>query len=268
MHYEKIDGITHIFVDKGETEIRMLRAIVKASFELARPMSMGWLHFDKDYQLTDNDADQMITLERDTIFKRIAKKLGLISRIGRMTIVMSEKLGMVQRTSRMSIVISMDYVQGRQCKTTIDRLEEGHFTLKNQNYERDRGTPEPMLNRAKEILSGKQSSGFVSTIYMYKGENLTLRLKEYGFTRQNGESDWELRKRVFPDLYEKNPITALEFLMGQSLAEWNEENKFICASLLVETSHKPNRHQLKMFVRGFPSDPLDVNERCQAVASN
>lgn len=228
MRHEKIEGVTHIYVDDGETEQQVLRAIIKASFELARPAGMGWLHFTADSKImTDEEADTFITS--------------------------------TPRYHDDKSAIEMDYVQGRQCKTYINKVENGHFALSNHSYERDRGTPEPMLERAKEIMVGEIiTEGLISTSHMYKGESLTLRMKEYGFSRKNGESDWDFRKRVFPDFFEKDGGRAMEFLLGSSAAEWNEIDKLLYLALMRKG--ELSRPDLIKFAKGFASDPLSRHE--------
>jgi len=232
MRYEKIDGNTHIYVENGEKEQEVLRAIVKTSFELARPAGLDWRHFNDAQEMTDEAADSFVDL--------------------------SDQYGVVQ----------MDYVQGRQCKTYIHRVGKGHFRLKNRIFERDRGLPEPMLDKAKEILFGKKTVGLASTGHMYKGEGLTLRLKEYGYDRKRGESDWDFRKRVFPDLYQKDPSRALEFLMGDSAAEWGETEVFFCSCLTLTTKGQPSRYDLVKFADGFADDPIKMREKRQAAPFN
>lgn len=234
MRYEKQDGTTHIYVEQGETEQQVLRAIVKASFELARPAGLGWIHFNAEQPMSDEDADQFTTL--------------------------------TPRYEGDKSVIGMDYVQGRQCKTYISRVAEGHFTLSNGSYERDRGVPDPMLDRAKDIIVGKQNTGLASTSQMYTGESLTLRLKEYGFTRQNGESDWNFRKRVFPDLFKMDGDRAMEFLQGGSAAEWDEMDKMLYLILVSENKGKPDHNALAKFAKGFAADPLVMRKQRQAHA--
>lgn len=243
MRQEKISGITHIYVEKGETEQLVLRAIVKASFELARPAGMGWMHFNSDQQMTDKEVDQFITL--------------------------------TPRYAGDKSVVEMDYVQGRQCKTYINKVEEGHFTLANLSYERDRGAPDPMLDRAKEIIGTVIGNVFVqaendvidtefpSTTHTYKGENLTMRLKEYGFTRREGESDWNFRKRIFPEMFNKDSNRAMEFLIGGSAAEWDATDKLLYRMLLLDIGKgkRPDRHALVKFANGFNSDPLEKKEQ-------
>lgn len=229
MRHEKINGTTHIYVEKGETEQQVLRAIVKASFELARSAGMGWMHFNDSQKMTDEIVDQCITLK--------------------------------PRYESDKTVISMDYMQGRQCKTYVSRVEDGHFTLGNNSYERDRGVPDPMLDRAKEIIVGKQNTGLTSTSHMYKGESLTLRLKEYGFTRQNGESDWNFRKRVFPELFKKDSDRAMEFLQGGSAAEWDEMDKML---YIILNAGDSDRNALMKFANGFAGDPLEMREKRKA----
>ena len=234
MRYEKQNGTTHIYNESSETEQQVLRAIVKASFELARPAGMGWLHFNDSQQMTDEIADQCIILE--------------------------------PRYKGDKTVVGMDYAQGRQCKTYINRVEQGHFTLENRSYECDRGTPEPMLDRAKDIVAGKESTGLASTSCVYKGESLTLRLKEYRFTRQNGENDWDFRKRVFPDLFKIDGDRAMEFLQGGSVAEWDEMDNMLYLVFVSEDKGKLDRNALAKFAKGFAADPLEMREQRKAVS--
>lgn len=232
MRYEKIGEDYHIHLEEGETEQVVLRAFVKASFELARPAGLGWLYFEDETQMSDEDADQFINLPPcwgDT-------------------------------------VVDMDYVQGRQCKTFVSKVAEGHFKLDGWLYERDRGTPDPLFGRVTEILAGKPSQGLVSTSHMYRGESLTLRLKEYGFTRNLGEGDWDFRKRVFPDLFLMDGDRAMEFLMGGSAAEWDEREKLLYIDLA--SKGKPTRQELIKFAKGFGADPLEMRARRQAAPTN
>ena len=193
---------------------------------------LGWMHFNAEQPMSDEDVDQFIT--------------------------------QTPRYEGDKSVIGMDYVQGRQCKTYISRVEQGHFTLANHSYERDRGVPDPMLDRAKDIVAGKESTGLASTSHMYKGESLTLRLKEYGFTRQNGESDWDFRKRVFPDLFKMDGDLAMEFLQGGSAVEWDE---MLYLVLVSENKGKLDRNALVKFAKGFVADPLEMRERRKAVSA-
>lgn len=48
MRFERINNISHIFVSqKNEQEV--LRAIAKASFALAQPVGMGFIHFNENH---------------------------------------------------------------------------------------------------------------------------------------------------------------------------------------------------------------------------
>ena len=237
MRHEKIEDVTHIYVEEGETEQQVLRAIVKASFELARPIGFSRQHFDASQKMTEEVADKFINL----------------------------------LPHHRNVVVDMDFVQGRRCKTKLSKQNDGHFTLDNYLYEQDRGTPELMLDRAKEILASEETigpvpGGLLSTSHMYKGESLTLRLKNYGHSRREGESDWDLRKRVFPDLYQRDPERAMEFLMGGSIVEWDEMDKTLCRALIIEG--KPSHEELVRFAEGFSSDPLEMRERHQSVPFN
>jgi len=251
MRHEKIEGTTHIYMEEDETEEQVLRAIVKASFELARPAGRGWAHFNSDQEMTDEVADKFITPKGRATVSEVTSK-GLVPR---------PDLGGVSPT-----VVNMDYFEGRQCKTRLSRVDVGHFELDNFIYERDRGTPKPMLERAKDILVGKKTAGLASTSYMYKGEDLTRRLKEHGFTRKNGESDWEFRKRVFPEFFQQASDSAMEFLMGGSAVEWDDVDQMLC--ILLVKKDRPSHAELVKFARGLAYDPLIMRERRQAASSN
>lgn len=225
MKHEKVNGETHIYVENGEQEEDVLRAIVKASFQLARPAGLSRMNFAKEQEMTDADADRFI-------FKPFASN---------------------------ATVVKMDYVGGRQCKTYLSKVEDGHFTLFNYFYERDRGLPDQMLELAKKILDGKKEKASASSSEMYKGESLTLLLKSRGYNRLPGESDWEFRQRTFPDFYLKDPDRAMEVLMGASSTEWGEFEKFLFLAFTAEGTRNPGR--LEWFARGFADDPIIMREK-------
>jgi len=237
MRIETIDGTTHIYVERDETEQTVLRSIAKASFELSRPAGMGFLHFDAGAgEMTDEQADQFINLK---------------SAYG---------------------VLEMDYVGGRQCKTYISKKGDGHFTLNNFLFERDRGDVTPLFDRAQEILSGARTvgpmsdNGLKSTAFMYEGDSLTKRLKEHGFDRQNGEGDWDFRKRTFPGMMHKDEIRALEFLLGCSAPEWNSTDKILAQQ--AKDAAKAGEEKLQSFLKRFEADPLIRRKRKQAAPTN
>ncbi len=97
----------------------------------------------------------------------------------------------------------------------------------------------------------------------YEGDALTRNLEGLGIPRQDGESDWEYRKRVFPELYlRKGFSVAVSVLMGCSVTELSGEDKMVLRYLPIEPKQMNNRgrkqfaFQLKNFARGFPQDPL------------
>jgi len=218
MRFERINGISHIFVSQKK-EQEVLRAIAKASFALAQPVGMGLTHFRGNHILTNEEADSFISESFD---------------------------------GQQIIVLEMDYVKGRQCKTYIRKIEDGHFVLLNNVYERDRGLPESMLKKAKEILEGVEKP--ISRDEMYKGKSLTLCLKEYGYNRFPAESDWKFRQRIFPDFYLKVPERALEFLIGASVSDWNEIDAALSLSLII--SGAKDKGSLIRFAEGFAKDPM------------
>jgi hypothetical protein len=118
---------THIILDASEEEREVLRAIVKASFELAGPVGLSAVDYMPEYRLSDGEADQWIRS--------------------------------VPR-SHDSCVVDMDFVQGRQCKTVLSKEATGHFSLDIRYFERFRGNWVSVLERARGLVSeGKNGFG-------------------------------------------------------------------------------------------------------------
>ena len=238
MRFEKIDGNTHIYVDDGETEQQVLRAIVKASYELARPAGMGWKQARLREQEEKEQEEGSAPAELEN---KVADAFIWLGRGG-------------------SIVVAMDYVYGRQCTTILEK-DGDHFKLSNGDYEEHRGTPEPMLRRAAEILAGKKSTGPTSSTDMFKDQSLDLRLRQYGFIRQCGENDWDFRRRIFPDLYQLDPNRAMEFLYGSSAADWEDLDRRTAVVFVDEHEHDATRDDLILFAKGFLEDPAKTRGR-------
>ena len=114
-------GETHIVLDTSEEEeLEVLRAIVRASFELAGPVGLSAVDYMPEYRLSDSEADQWIRS--------------------------------VPR-SHDSCVVDMDFVQGRQCKTVLSKEAAGHFSLDTRYFERFRGNWVPVLERARDLIT-------------------------------------------------------------------------------------------------------------------
>jgi hypothetical protein len=120
MRFSKNGDGAHVFLECSEEERKVLRAIVKASFELARPVGLSVLDYRSEHNLSDSEADQWIRSEPR------------------------------KHDSR---VIDMDFVQGRQCKTVLSKEAPGHFRLDTRLFERYRRDCVPMLERAQNLMS-------------------------------------------------------------------------------------------------------------------
>ncbi len=226
MRYETTEGTTHIWCDEGESERDVLRAIANATFETAAAVGMGLVHYNPDTVLPEEFLDNVVNLNSNR-------------------------------------VLNMEYVEGRQVKTFIDRVEPGHFTLENYSFERDRGAPDTMLNRAAEILGGATTTGHQSTMHMFEGENLDRRvLERYRTERQPGESDWEFRKRVFMDFYETDQ-DALTFCFGGTIGDLDDLDAML---IMINADTFGTRHGRQRFVDGFAADPLVMRKERMAHA--
>lgn len=117
MNYTKYRGGYEVFVQpaRGETERMVLQAIAIASFEGA---------------YGDHGIRPEISIEE-------------IGKLVNSCIYLSDKRG--------DLVLRMMKVGERWCVTYVERVGKNHFQLRNA-YQQYRGIPEPMLDRAKEIL--------------------------------------------------------------------------------------------------------------------
>jgi hypothetical protein len=120
MRFFKRDDETYIVVEATEEELAVLRAIVKASFDLANPVGLSVLNYHPEYSLSDAEADQWI--KSITGFQDYR-------------------------------VVDMNFVQGRECKTILSKDAPGQFRLNTKYFERYRGSCMPMLERARELVS-------------------------------------------------------------------------------------------------------------------
>ncbi len=224
MKFQRNDDFTHVYVEGKEGEFEVLRAIVQASFDSAVAVGMGRLHYNSSTKMSRNEAEKFID---------------------------KKTWDQPNRT-----VVEMDYVGGRQCKTTIWRAEKNHFTIATHSFERDRGSIREMLEIAKAIIEKERSPGDeVDSSKMYVGENLDKRLAEYDCKRKTDESDWAFRKRIFPELHLRiSDGRAVEFLYGKVLVQWSQMEVMLSLSI----AGVKDRAGLKKFADGFADDPLKM----------
>lgn len=207
-------GESHqIRLGEGENQKDILRAIAVASFELARPAGSGRLHFDGGSTLRPEEADRYIIKERA------------------------------------GPSLAMDYVEGRQVKTYIYTQDDGSLVFNSWLFERDRGNPDPVFKRAKEILQSEYPSAalpadLITTQNQFKDDSLTKRLKELGYERNPSETDEQLRGRIFPSLYRKDVLLAGEYVFGKHEAEWDDSERLAYIEL---TNQKTSDQVLQDF---------------------
>ncbi len=201
MDIERKGSDYQITLGEGETADNALRSIAVASFELARPVGMGRLHFDGGSTLRPEDTDQFISEYEGRKF------------------------------------LDMDYVQGRQVKTGVSIQPDGTLLFDGYGFERDRGNPTPVFERAQEILDNVETAAalptdLTSTEGQFVSESLDLRLQGIGYERRPGESDEQLRRRLFLDLFNEDAIMAGEFLYGRYEPEWHPLERLAYIALL------------------------------------
>ncbi len=125
--FEKVGRETHILIPSGQEEA-VLKAIARASFDLAEARGMGIMQYDAGQVLSED------------LLNRIVHKEG-------------------------ELALQMSYVSGRVCQTEIHRgAVPGQFIVDDFRFERDRGPIEPVLRRAQELLRGVVPSKVESPI--------------------------------------------------------------------------------------------------------
>lgn len=71
--------------------------------------------------------------------------------------------------------------------------------------------------------------------------------------RNQNEDDWAYVKRIFPIICETNPTGAVSILLGKSITELDETNKWLAGTFL---SSKKKKYDIEKFLKGFGnSDP-------------
>jgi hypothetical protein len=110
MKYEKIDGTTHIYVEKNETELDVARAILRASFATAGSSAegvkvepgyttpgivLGKVLYNKNDFLSNKDVDPLIHFGASLL---PFNKVNNVHWFG------------------------LDYFQGRRCKTEVEKI--------------------------------------------------------------------------------------------------------------------------------------------------
>jgi len=151
--------------------------------------------------------------------------------------------------------LGMDYVEGRQVKTYASTKEDGTIVLDGHLFDRDRGDFMPVFERAKEILDHVDEAAalpaeMTSTQYQFKGENLDIILGEYGYKRNEGETDEDFRKRIFPSMFLKDEIKAAEVMIGKHVPEWEPVEMLVYEMLLSRWEKNQNQEDLHVFANG------------------
>jgi hypothetical protein len=230
MRYERKNGYIAIHVEDGETEEEVLRAIAKAAFEDSIAIHMGMLHYNPNTVLSDEQANMLMTRDQRAWLR-------------------------------------MDYVEGRQVKIAVYMSQGGNLIIDERDYERDhRATPDSMLKRAQEILSGDEPKGHLMYGYRFKGRNLDLFVAKFGQARKPGEADWAFRKRIFPDLWEQSHDTAIMVLFGgYPPTDFHDADMFLASDVIQNGT---SRDWLIRFAEGFAGDPLEHREQMAASHQN
>lgn len=94
---------------------------------------------------------------------------------------------------------------------------------------------------------------------IYQGKALDRIAAVVSIRRLPNEPDWDMRQRIFPELYLKAGDLAFEVLLGIS-SGWHEDHQRLIRSMkhqLRSTKPYSRRRVLESFTFGFSYDPLD-----------
>ncbi len=86
--------------------------------------------------------------------------------------------------------------------------------------------------------------------YLLRGKNLDHAV-EIQFSRNENEKDWDYVKRIFPLIYEDNPVGAVNILFGKSILDLDDIKKEFAESALSFSDPQ----EIKNFLNGFKKDP-------------
>lgn len=90
----------------------------------------------------------------------------------------------------------------------------------------------------------------------YRGDGLDNHLRILGQERLPGETDWDFRKRVFPEVFEQDRRWAFEILIGKEPQDWGP----VLETLFQELSlgKNPTPFELVAFSCQWSEDPMNL----------
>lgn len=237
----KLDEYFAWLVFKDEPEADVVRALARASFELA-PANYEHLEFwTRDDELPEASLEALINTEA----------------------------GPLDPLLRMGIVL------GRHCHTVVVRGPDRSLCFSRQVFEhrRHRDTIKTVLRRAMDLYVCYRASPDGHGHELFQGDILDQRLACYGFKREESESDWMFRQRIFPQLGLYWPNGACQFLFGGRACEITIEQRGYIDRLAVEGRRVGNNaDELKAFLQkeaqSLPTDPLEQRLKLAAVPNN
>lgn len=96
-----------------------------------------------------------------------------------------------------------------------------------------------------------------STKPAFQGEALDLQLALLGQYRQPGESDWDFRKRVFPEIFDHDRRWAYEVLIGKKWSGFSPLEEALFQGLSL--GKNPTKQELTKFANDWEADPQDLD---------
>lgn len=96
----------------------------------------------------------------------------------------------------------------------------------------------------------------------YMGDKLTELCSYLGCNRNNGESDWSLRKRAFLEVFGSNQTLAIQILFGTHTHPENftgaDQMMFLCLRAKKDIfDHSFTTEELQEYINGFNIDPFE-----------
>lgn len=234
----EMSGAIVTIVPEGENLDQLIRALARASFELAPSNLDDLSDWSEDDDLSEDELTACLHDGLSPLHPRL----------------------------------SMGIVRGRLCHTRVYQEKTGALTLDRSTFNewRDPVTLRTVLERMQDYYLCI-SVGPLN--HLFEGQMLDHRLACYNQARQTGESDWDFRRRIFSILGLYWPCGAFQFLLGSFVASWNEGERAMMQALAVQgrmigDDEATLRDLLTRVAASYDEDPLPKRTQIKAAQAH